>query len=219
MTPSHAYWPYPASEAPSIAASLEVAPVGVFVGVFTTDEKVERRNMIRQSYGSHPRSRRLGTEGVKVMFIMGRPRHSYLKAVQLESEGESNRGTRLTGSMLTLLEAFGDILFLDMPENMNSGKTHAFFTWAADYASVPDVEYVLDESEMQEQGEALDDVRVKSVVKGERKPDYVVKADDDSFIMLGELERRLRVAPRTKAYWGCEFLLGFAGAEGEMLTV
>lgn len=91
-----------------------------------------------------------------------------------------------------------------MPENMNSGKTHAFFTWAADYASVPDVEYVLDDSELLEQGDALDDVRVKAVHKGERKPDYVVKADDDSFIMLGELERRLRVAPRTKAYWGCK---------------
>lgn len=91
-----------------------------------------------------------------------------------------------------------------MPENMNSGKTHAFFTWAADYASVPDVEYVLDDSEMLEHGEFLDDPRVKAVTKGERKPDYVVKADDDSFIMLGELERRLRVAPRSKAYWGCE---------------
>jgi hypothetical protein len=89
LTPSHPQWPYPTSETPSIAASLAMAPVGVFVGVFTTDEKVERRNMIRQSYGSHPRSRRSGTEGVKVMFIMGRPRRSYRKAVELESEGES----------------------------------------------------------------------------------------------------------------------------------
>lgn len=94
-----------------------------------------------------------------------------------------------------------------MQENMNSGKTHAFFTWAADYASVPDIEYVLEDSELvaSDQGvEVLDDARVKAVYKGERKPDYVVKADDDSFIMLGELERRLRVAPRTKAYWGCK---------------
>jgi hypothetical protein len=65
-----------------------MAPVGVFVGVFTTDEKADRRNMIRQSYGSHPRSRRSGTEAVKVMFIMGRPRRRYRKAVELESEGE-----------------------------------------------------------------------------------------------------------------------------------
>lgn len=96
-----------------------------------------------------------------------------------------------------------------MPENMNSGKTHAFFTWAADYASVPDIEYVLEDSELvaaaDQGGEVLDDTRVKAVHKGERKPDYIVKADDDSFIMLGELERRLRAAPRTKAYWGCKF--------------
>lgn len=42
------------------------------------------------------------------------------------------------------------------------------------------------------------------VYQGERRPDYIVKADEDSFIVLGELERRLRVAPRRLAYWGCE---------------
>jgi hypothetical protein len=103
LTPSHPQWPYPTSETPSIAASLEMAPVGVFVGVFTTDEKADRRNMIRQSYGSHPRSRRSGTEAVKVMFIMGRPRRRYRKAVELESEGESisfsKRISRLTTSI------------------------------------------------------------------------------------------------------------------------
>ena len=87
LSPSDPQWPYSTAETPSIAASLEMAPVGVFVGVFTTDEKAERRNMIRQSYGSHPRSRRSGTEAVKVMFIMGRPRRRYRKAVELESEG------------------------------------------------------------------------------------------------------------------------------------
>jgi hypothetical protein len=75
------------------------------------------------------------------------------------------------------MEAFGDIILLDMPENMNSGKTHAFFSWAAENASV---------------------------YPGQR-PDYVVKADDDSFIMLGELEHRLRLAPRQKSIWGCEW--------------
>ncbi len=37
---------------------------------------------------------------------------------------------------------------------------------------------------------------------GERKPDYIVKADDDSFIMLGELERHLRATPRKMTIWG-----------------
>jgi hypothetical protein len=94
-----------------------------------------------------------------------------------------------------------------MPENMNSGKTHAFFSWAAEHATVPEIEYVLDDSETSELAEQLDDARVKAVVKGDKRPDYVVKADDDSFIMLGELERRLRVAPRSMAYWGCKLSL------------
>jgi hypothetical protein len=43
--------------------------------------------MIRQSYASHWRSRRPGTEGVQVKFVLGRPRKRYAKAVQLEMEG------------------------------------------------------------------------------------------------------------------------------------
>lgn len=62
---------------------------------------------------------------------------------------------------------------------MNSGKTHAFFAWAAENAMVPSL-------------------------TGERRPDYVAKADDDSFIMLGEMEKRLRVLGGVKVYWGCE---------------
>ena len=35
--------------------------------------------------------------------------------------------------------------------------------------------------------------------------DYVVKADDDSFIVLDELELRLRALPRKMLYWGCTY--------------
>jgi hypothetical protein len=59
---------------------------------------------------------------------------------------------------------------------MNLGKTYHFFKWAAEHAIMDGTGH---------------------------RPDYVMKADDDSFIMLGELERRLRVIPRTLAYWGC----------------
>ena len=79
--------------------------------------------------------------------------------------------------------AYGDIVILEVPENMNSGKTHDYFSWASDNAMVPDVG---------PSGGA------------ERKPDYVVKSDDDSFIMLGELEKRLRVLRGRKVYWGCQ---------------
>lgn len=102
--------------------------------------------------------------------------------------------------------AFDDILLLDIPENMNSGKTHAFFSWAAANATVPHWEYPPVEQRGNEPS-----VRPAPVWKGERRPQYVVKADDDSFIMLGELERRLRVAPRTKTYWGCKSISNHIG--------
>ncbi|KAK4683761.1 hypothetical protein P7C73_g6468, partial [Tremellales sp. Uapishka_1] len=175
----------------------EFNPVGVLIGVFTTDEGVERRNMIRQSYGSHPRSRRLGTEGVRIKFVMGRPRRKYQKAIQLEMEGGcSSVVGEVRKADDCFATAFNDILLLDMPENMNSGKTHAFFSWAAENATIPDWEYPLMLKD-------LDDPVVQNpIYRGERRPEYVVKADEDSFIMLGELERRLRVVPRTKSYWG-----------------
>ena len=79
---------------------------------------------------------------------------------------------------------------------MNAGKTHAFFSWAAENAMVPDWDYP-----------SIDETSAVPVWKGDKRPAYVVKADEDSFIMLGELERRLRAAPRTKAYWGCKYKL------------
>ena len=143
---------------------------------------------------------------------------------------------------------------------MNSGKTHAFFSWAADHAMVPHWDYsTLKPSEsdgtdtpvpnlewssrdrLQQRSRSasvfenhltqqrfIDGASVshvpfphqldvedmtgvpqenpwsKPVYRGERHPDYIVKADEDSFIVLGELERRLRVAPRRLTYWGCE---------------
>lgn len=138
---------------------------------------------------------------------------------------------------------------------MNSGKTHAFFSWAADHAMVPDWTYpstatdipdatenptadahlrrgrpqrrsrgqsqnVLPNdhhkqlavgalaAEEKSLGATAPSMRPKlwssPVYQGERKPDYIVKADEDSFIVLGELERRLRVSPRRLAYYGCE---------------
>jgi hypothetical protein len=98
--------------------------------------------------------------------------------------------------------AFNDVILLDMPENMNSGKTHAFLSWAAENATVPDWEYPSHRRHVNA-SDGQDESLEAPIWRGEKSPAYVVKADEDSFIMLGELERRLRVAPRTKAYWGC----------------
>ncbi|OCF37721.1 hypothetical protein I316_00848 [Kwoniella heveanensis BCC8398] len=199
LTSSHPAWPYHPYEAPPFTPEMSIKeldqalePVGVLIGVFTTDSGAERRHMIRQTYASHWRSRRDGTEGVRVRFVMGRPRKRYEQAVQLE------------------MEAFNDILLLDIEENMNSGKTHAFFSWAAENATVPDWEYPSQVAPTEQndsdsdsgEDKAVANERAKPIWKGEKRPSYVVKADDDSFIMLAELEKRLRVAPRNKAFWG-----------------
>lgn len=87
LTPSDLTWQAPYSA--DLQSIDDLDPVGVLVGVFTTDNRLRRRQMIRQSYASHWRSRREGTEGVRVRFVMGRPRAKFARAVQLEMEGES----------------------------------------------------------------------------------------------------------------------------------
>lgn len=92
---------------------------------------------------------------------------------------------------------YDDIVILEVEEGMNEGKTHAYFAWAAQYAEVPDCQYA-------RPGSPSSSYRSTVTCLGTRPPDYIVKADDDSFIVLTELERRLRIIPREKAYWGCE---------------
>lgn len=76
----------------------------------------------------------------------------------------------------------GDIVILDVEESMNRGKTFAFFSWAAKHARVP----------------ACD------VTCHETQPDYIIKADMDTFLVLPAIERRLRMLPRSNVYWGRE---------------
>lgn len=179
LTARHPSWPYkhpqPYSYETNQTGLDNLQPVGIFVGVFSMDSGVKRRELVRHSYAAHPFSRTESTKNIRVRFIIGRPRSEYVEAVKAEQE------------------EYGDIVVLDIEENMNSGKTHAFFSWAAEGATVPHWEYP-----------RSDDEERSAVYMGERPAQYVIKADDDAFLMLGELERRLRVAPREMAYWGCE---------------
>lgn len=83
---------------------------------------------------------------------------------------------------------YNDVVVLDVEENMNQGKTHAYFKWASENATIP----VYYQKEID-----------GAVGVGFKKADYVVKADDDAFLVLSELERHLRISPREKTYWGC----------------
>jgi hypothetical protein len=106
---------------------------------------------------------------------------------------------------------YNDIVILPIAENMNSGKTYAFFTWAATKAWVPPLYFDTEISPPM-----LSYANVSSPVLSLAPhdpvyawqdrlsgspfaldwvhPDFVVKVDDDSFVMLAELEARLRVA-------------------------
>ena len=101
---------------------------------------------------------------------------------------------------------YNDIVILPISENMNSGKTYAFFSWAASNAWVPPLYF--DTSlplfsyaniTLPQQSLAPHDPHYawNELISGRPRPwvrpDFVVKADDDSFVMLAELEARLRV--------------------------
>ena len=99
LTPQHPNWPYPGYDTrpydASLQADLDLSPVGVYLGVFTMDSGKKKRDLVRESYGSHWRSRRNGTESVSVRFIMGRPRPEFAAAVDAESKGEDSTFHRL----------------------------------------------------------------------------------------------------------------------------
>lgn len=129
---------------------------------------------------------------------------------------------RLDELMWSCFTAFGDIVILDMEENMNSGKTHKYFSWAAEHAMVPEYTFFVPSeraqsppmngseitfrSESETRSQKLDslDPTAHALYVGEKRPDYVFKADDDALIVLGEMERRLRVAPRKLTFFGCK---------------
>ncbi|KAI0825082.1 hypothetical protein BC628DRAFT_1320948 [Trametes gibbosa] len=178
----------------------ELAPAGVFLGVFTIDTGVERRMYIRSTWATHVRSREgggagdggIGTSRTIVRFIMGQPRKEWERQVQLE------------------MDTYNDIVVLPMAENMNRGKTHAYFTWAANNSWVPPVYH--DGYARTPEGFSYTDAtspppplashdpalaHQDQLTNGTQqpwvRPDFVVKADDDAFVMLAELEGRLRV--------------------------
>ncbi|KZT30563.1 glycosyltransferase family 31 protein [Neolentinus lepideus HHB14362 ss-1] len=173
-------------------------PAGILIGVFSLDSSFERRMLVRSTWASHPRSREgaldgdggNGTSRTIVRFILGQPSGHLERRIRLE------------------METYNDIIILPISENMNSGKTYAFFTWASNYAYVPPYyfntsvpppnfsysNFTSSPSPLAKHDPLL--ARQDSVLKRPKpwvRPDFVVKTDDDSFVMLAELEARLRV--------------------------
>ncbi|KAI0076076.1 hypothetical protein K474DRAFT_1307155 [Panus rudis PR-1116 ss-1] len=177
-----------------------LSPAGVFVGVFSIDTGIERRMLVRSTWASHVRSREgagegdggIGTSRTVVRFILGQPRKDWERRIKLE------------------METYNDMVILPVAENMNGGKSHAYFTWAASGAWVPpiyfdnltSVPHNLSYANTTSPAPPLakhDPIharidRESGSPKPWVRPDFVMKVDDDSFLMLAELEARLRVA-------------------------
>ncbi|KIK70954.1 glycosyltransferase family 31 protein [Collybiopsis luxurians FD-317 M1] len=178
-------------------------PVGLFVGVFSTDSSFERRALVRSTWASHPRSREgagagddgIGTSRTIVRFILGQPRKDWERRIQLE------------------MEEFNDIIILPVAEKMNAGKSHTYFSWASINAYVPPIyaktsvppplfSYSNDSSlppplASHDPSYAWEDVSSPQPQPWVR-PDFVIKVDDDAFVMLAELEARLRLEMHAK---------------------
>ncbi|KAG2023521.1 hypothetical protein CC2G_001166 [Coprinopsis cinerea AmutBmut pab1-1] len=185
-------------------ANLEnLPPAGILIGVFSVDSAFERRMLIRTTWAAHARSRNgavggdggRGTSRTVVRFILGQPRQSWERRIKLE------------------MDTYNDVVILPIPENMNNGKTHTFFSWASLNAWVPPV-YNVSEPPLPRFSYSNytasppplaphDPISAWHNIRSHRpkpwiRPDYVVKADDDAFIMLAELEARLRVELHNK---------------------
>jgi hypothetical protein len=114
--------------------------------------------------------------------------------------------------------AYNDIVIMPMYENMNAGKTHAYFAWASSNALVPAPVTVFSSSPSSPSNNLftfsysnatfpaplladhdpaqIGQERNFGHLRPWVRPDFVVKADDDAFVMLAELESRLRVRLR-----------------------
>ncbi|TRM60182.1 glycosyltransferase family 31 protein [Schizophyllum amplum] len=184
----------------------DIPPVGLFIGVFSVDSAFERRMLVRTTWASHPSSRDGAGEGdggdgtsrTVVRFILGQPRKDWEQQIRLE------------------METYNDIVLLPMAENMNSGKSHVFFSWAAINAWVPPAyrdNYSISQPSFSYSNytappppfaphDSIQTRQDQSEMTGHFRPwvrpDFVVKADDDAFVMLAELESRLRVELHAK---------------------
>uniref|UniRef100_A0A0E0QRS5 Hexosyltransferase n=1 Tax=Oryza rufipogon TaxID=4529 RepID=A0A0E0QRS5_ORYRU len=143
----------------------------LLIGVLTLPARYERRHLLRMVYAlQQPAVASRARVDVRFVFCrVGSPEDRVL--VSLEAM------------------AYGDVVELDCPENMDNGKTHAYFS------SVP-----------------------RLFGGGEAAYDFVMKADDDTFFRLPELAESLSRAPRRDLYYGCMVPCDYVRGSNEYMS-
>ncbi|XP_074556035.1 beta-1,3-galactosyltransferase pvg3-like [Curcuma longa] len=128
----------------------------LLLGILTLPDHYERRHLLRLVYSLQQRQHGL-TAQVDVRFVFCRL-------------------TKEEQRVLVALEImrYADIIILNCTENMNQGKTYAY------YASLPTL----------------------FGVDGETRYDFVAKADDDIYFRLPKLIESLNKMPREDLYYG-----------------
>ncbi|KAF8445912.1 hypothetical protein L210DRAFT_3528682 [Boletus edulis BED1] len=200
-----------------------VPPAGIFLGVFSMDSALERRMLIRTTWASHPRSRNgagpgdsgFGTSRTVVRFILGQPRKGWERRIQAE------------------MDMYNDIVILPSPENMNSGKSYAYFSWAAENAWVPPVylntsipvprfSYSAQSSLALHPAPHDSHLAWEDYASGQPRPwvrpDFIAKVDDDAFVILAELESRMRLELHAKGHSPYGFSENTTSVRAEALT-
>jgi len=143
--------------------------VRIYIGIVTAWWKFSERLIWRETYKRFPLPPH-STDTVTVQFVLGKPR-----------ELERNMSLILEWEQ----ETHGDILMIDMEENMNEGKSFEYFA-------------------------SLANMYPSNVSQSQRPWDYAMKLDDDSFLNIPNLLEKLRpMIPREQTWFGRGDISGY----------
>ncbi|CAG8615381.1 5408_t:CDS:2, partial [Ambispora leptoticha] len=139
----------------------EYPPISLFIGIFTVPYNFERRQLVRTIYRAQQKN--LKGDLVDFRFIIGKPH-------------KKDDSPNLRLHLKLEQEAYGDLVMLDIKENLHKDKAYKYWTWVAStYTSSPKSKYLL-----------------------------FAKADDDEYINFQNLALNLRPLERTNLYYGRE---------------
>lgn len=171
-------------------------PMRLLIGVFSTIGNLQQREVIRMGYERflirHGERYLDSDDLVDIRFVVGRPKSVVEQTLLLWEQ-----------------EMYGDMIALDVEENIDEGKTFEFFHRVAERVSFIPFESLV-AYDVPDDAEWMAEVRAMRAIPlvpcdgdAEAWYDFVLKIDDDSYVHLGNLFRELRgLLHEPYVYWG-----------------